>query len=172
MQEGDQVPRGVAKWTKRNHTAAVKVRLRLADAVFILTKSRHWLGVHGSKICWLQEVEQTINISISGHPTPELVPRHSPPLPKSPRSSGLPMPKNYYQPTVSPITTSVFGLTLLLRKFTIYQHTTRGFSLLRSARMDVPSLRLLVMRISNFGRFGKSNRPKRSRRMKGTLGAR
>lgn len=25
LQQGDEVPRGVSKWTKRNHTAAVKV---------------------------------------------------------------------------------------------------------------------------------------------------
>jgi cell division cycle protein 20 (cofactor of APC complex) len=27
MQTGEGVPRGVPKWTKRNHTAAVKVRI-------------------------------------------------------------------------------------------------------------------------------------------------
>lgn len=157
LQTGDGVPRGTAKWTKRNHVAAVKVRA--SDECRADGRLLH--GVHGSRLSWQLEVVAPISRSISGHPPPVPGPLLSAPIPKSPRSFGLLTRKSSSRLMVSPTTIYRSGRTPRLRRYTMYPPTTVECYVVPSALMERLLLLVLVMRTSSSGRYGKPSRARR-----------
>jgi hypothetical protein len=115
MQTGEGVPRGTAKWTKRNHVAAVKVR----DSRKRRADSRPSHGAHGNHPSSPQEEEVPISKSISGLPPPVLEHPRYVQIPKLPPSSGPHIPKKSFRPTVSQTTTCPSGLTPHWRRYTM-----------------------------------------------------
>lgn len=128
---------------------------------------RLWHGVHGRTRYWQPAAARQTNTFISGQARPAHAPTRSKSDPKSPRSSSPLMPKNCFRPMGIQITTSRSGRTPAWRRYTMYRPTMRGCCVPPSAPMGARSLRLPVMRISSFGRFGKSPRQRRPQRTGG-----
>lgn len=179
LQTGDGVPRGTPKWTKRNHTAAVKVSsvypsLSFAPVSPLLDRlpvnfradrppSRLSRGVLGNPPFSPQEAVPPTSTSISGRRLQALVLPPSPPPPKSPPSSGPLTQRKSYQPTVSQTTTSPSGRTPPSRRYMMFRHTTSGCSEPRSVPTDARSQRVPRTRTSSSGGSGRQRRPRRIR---------
>lgn len=77
-----EATRGGAKWTKRSHTAAVKVRSTASSCSLTYNSShRRSLGAHGRPHCWPRVEEPTMQPSTSGIalPVPVSTPKRHPP---------------------------------------------------------------------------------------------
>lgn len=107
LQTDDGVPKATAKWTKRNHTAAVKVCPSSQPLAPLTIRLSH--GVPGKTPSSPPVVDQQTSTSTSGPARPEHVPTPSRSARKSPRSSSPRTQRSYSRRTGIPITISPCG---------------------------------------------------------------
>lgn len=145
----NEVQRVVPKWTKRNHTAAVKVRQSKYP-----TDDRQSPGAHGSLICLLQEVEAKTNTFTSGPQPPEHEQPHSTLEARLHPSSGPRTPRRFSVPTDTQTTTSRSGRIHHSPRSTTCLLTTTAYLLQHCRLMDAQWLPEQEMRTSSSGRSG------------------
>lgn len=84
------------KFTKQDHSAAVKVSHLRKPLLLTNQINRRWLGVHGKPICLLQEVALMTGKFVSGIPPQDQSLTLSPPIHKSLDSFGLKITKSSF----------------------------------------------------------------------------